>query len=364
MRFVFDDEQFKGIYASLGAEWYKEKYDWQLFETNDGIQGDLFNQNTEDRTYLNLFSALNWRIKPKWLIQTGINFNQTKYDLTDLFSEDGNDLSGSYQYDGVISPRLSITYKPSYKWSSAFLVSHGFSTPNSEETLTPDGNLNTEIRPEQGWNFENITKYNLPSKNLNFTLNLYSMRIKDLLVSKRLENDQYVGLNAGKTIHNGLELFLHHTFYKTKWIQMNYQMSYAYADFYFDDFIDDDQDYSGNDLTGTSPHTINLLVQAKIQDVYASANYFFRNQAPLRDDNSVFSESFQKVDLRVGYKKLFSEKYSIDVFASANNIFDEQYASMILINASSFGGNAPRYYYPGLPRHINAGLQFSYLWNR
>mgnify|MGYP000571665588 CR=1 FL=1 len=43
-----------------------------------------------------------------------------------------------------------------------------------------------------------------------------------------------------------------------------------------------------------------------------------------------------------------------------NNIFNEKYASMLLINASGFGGSAPRYYYPGEPNNYYAGLGLTY----
>ena len=36
---------------------------------------------------------------------------------------------------------------------------------------------------------------------------------------------------------------------------------------------------------------------------------------------------------------------------------------MLLINASSFGGAPPRYFYPGLPRNYYSGLSIKYLLN-
>jgi iron complex outermembrane receptor protein len=45
-----------------------------------------------------------------------------------------------------------------------------------------------------------------------------------------------------------------------------------------------------------------------------------------------------------------------------NNIFDEDYASQILINATGFGGNAPRYFYPGNPTNYYAGINMNYIF--
>jgi len=65
--------------------------------------------------------------------------------------------------------------------------------------LTPDGNINPEITPEKGWNFELGSRGKIASK-LTYELTLYSMRIRDLLVARRVGEDQFVGLNAGKKI--------------------------------------------------------------------------------------------------------------------------------------------------------------------
>ena len=47
-------------------------------------------------------------------------------------------------------------------------------------------------------------------------------------------------------------------------------------------------------------------------------------------------------------------------YGGIRNLFDAHYASMILINAPSFGGQPPRYYYPGTPRYFYLGLRFAF----
>jgi len=53
--------------------------------------------------------------------------------------------------------------------------------------------------------------------------------------------------------------------------------------------------------------------------------------------------------------------FDIGISAGVNNLLDTDYASMILVNAGSFGGNTPRYFYPGLP--INAFGRMSIRYN-
>jgi len=54
------------------------------------------------------------------------------------------------------------------------------------------------------------------------------------------------------------------------------------------------------------------------------------------------------------------KKISLDLFVGLNNIFDEKYAAMLLINATSFGTAKPRYYYPGEPVNYYAGINIKY----
>ena len=128
--------------------------------------------------------------------------------------------------------------------------------------------------------------------------------------------------------------------------------------FTVDETIDGEDDYSGNKLTGTAPHIFNAGIDySNKTGIYAHLNYKFVDAMPMRDDNSIFSESFQVMNCKVGYQKTFLDKWNLNVFAGINNLWDEHYASMILINAGSFGGNAPRYYYPGLPRNYFGGVE-------
>ena len=71
--------------------------------------------------------------------------------------------------------------------------------------------------------------------------------------------------------------------------------------------------------------------------------------------------------VRFVHIRLYARKYEIlnkslkmNIFFGLNNILNEKYASQILINASGFGGNAPRYYYPGNPINYYTGININY----
>jgi iron complex outermembrane receptor protein len=361
-RTMFSTSMIEQLNLKVGGEFFHENYDWQTYETNDGTIGELLSNNREIRSYYNIFAQANWIVFDNTKVVAGINLNDTNYDLTDRFLTDGDDQSGDYSFDFIASPSLMIEQRIAGVSNTNLivfgLVSHGFSPPTLEETLTPDGQINPDIQPEKGWNFEIGAKGNW--KNLTYNISAYSMQIDDLLVARRTDFDQFVGINAGKTQHNGLEVALEHQFQRDA-TDFTTFVNYTFSDYTFKEFIDGEDDYSENELTGTAPHLLTAGLRVKNDlGIYGNINYQYTDAMPMRDDNSIYSESYQLLNAKIGFEKTIWEDCSFDIYAGVNNIFDAQYASMILINAGSFGGNAPRYYYPGLPRNFYGGVRLKY----
>ena len=146
-------------------------------------------------------------------------------------------------------------------------------------------------------------------------------------------------------------------------IQISHNNAFSFNDYSFKDFKDLDNDFSGNDLTGVPDKTFNSQLFLNTgTGLYANINYHYIGQIPIRDDNSVYADSYQLVNTKMGYKKSIGDHFQIDGFLGVNNIFNEKYASMLQINAGSFGSNAPRYYYPGEPSNYYAGINLNYLF--
>ncbi len=340
---------------AIGLEAFSENYKWQTFVTNEGSLGNLLSDNQEDRKYINLFAQAYTPIGEHWTLMAGANLNHTIYSYQDQFDQDSIDLSGDYSFDWILSPRLGLTYRFENSLNLFATVSHGFSPPTLEETLTPEGAINPAIQPEQGWNFEMGARGKLFYK-FAYELTVYQMEIKDLLVAQRVGPDQFVGVNAGATRHFGIETFLTYRILANRH-KLSAFSTYTFNNYTFQDFVDEGNDYSGNQLTGTAPHQLNLgLDYSHHQGFYGNINFQYVDAFPMRDDNAVFSEAYQVMHSKIGFRKKIKDQLELDIFTGIRNLLNEKYASMILINAGSFGGNAPRYYYPGLPRNYFGGV--------
>jgi iron complex outermembrane receptor protein len=345
--------------ATAGIEYYNENYQWQTFITDGGNLGNALSNNQEIRSYLNVFLQTRLKIGDRIEAISGLNINQTEYDYEDRFTNDNIDLSGEFSFDFVVSPGLGASYRLSNGNYIYANIGHGFSPPTLEETLTPDGNINPDIRPERGWNFEIGSRGNI-SKSISYDISAYHMRIQDLLVARRVAEDQFVGINAGRTDHNGIEATVNYQIL-TKKHKLSLFSSYALSDHTFIDFVDGEDDFSGNALTGTARHHLNGGLDYNSSfGLYGNMTYKYLSSFPIRDDNSIFSDAYQVLDFKFGYRKLINEKLQLDIHFGIQNILDERYASMILINASSFGGALPRYFYPGLPRNTYSGVSLKY----
>jgi iron complex outermembrane receptor protein len=346
------------IRAMLGTEFFIEKYNWQTLQNKERTAGNLLSDNQESRLYTNIFFVSHLTLSKKFVLSASLNLNKTKYTYHDLFLTNG-DQSGTHKYKPVISPRLAFNWMYSEKISFFALVSHGFSPPTLEETLMPGGLRNTSIKPETGWNLEVGTKGSV-FKSLYFEVSAYYMKVRNLLVSRRAADDEYIGINAGTTNHPGLEFKLDYQLVdKPSWssfIRMNTNLT----NYHFAEFIDNGMDYSGNKLTGTPSSITNWMLETShAKGLFLNLHYQTVGRMPMRDDNTLFTDAYQLANLMAGYEKSF-KKLSISLSSGIQNLFDIHYASMILINATSFGSQSPRYFYPGLPRNFKSAISLRY----
>ena len=353
--------------SSIGVEYFDEHYQAQLFENlyeenngNGSLEGNRFSDQEQDRKYLNLFAQLSLQLTAKLKADLGLNYNHSRYILDDYLNESNVDNSGVYTYPRIFLPQAGLSYEAASDKFIYASISRGFSLPTVAETLTPEGAINPEIKPEIGFNYELGLKAQWLDKRLYTELALYTVQVNDLLVAERVGNDQYVGRNAGATDHNGVELLLNYrTSFSANWSLQPYG-SLALNDYSFDQFVDNDEDYSGNDLTGVADQVINLGLDVAFKNCFKfNINYRHTGSIPLNDANTLYSNAYDLVNLRTDYSFTLFSNLKTQVFAGINNVFDTAYAAQILPNATGFGGAEPRYYYPGEPINFYAGLNFT-----
>jgi iron complex outermembrane receptor protein len=349
-----------------GAEYFRDNYNGNTFQNlyrqNNGqgsLQGDQLTETDQKRRFYNIFGQLRTLLSSEFEIQAGLNYNKTIFDLTNFTQN----INQQYSYDGIFSPQLSFLFKPNSLKTVYFSVSRGFSLPATEETLTSEGTINPNIKPENGYNFELGGKFYFLNKKLYTEIAVYRMEIKDLLVAKRVGDDQYVGLNAGKTFHEGIEISLNHNWQMNRFFSLNSYLAGSLGKYEFKEFVDNGNDYSGNKLTGVPSNKVNagILLNTNL-GIYLNADYQFVDDIPMNDANTAFSDSYKIVNLKTGYRFEVLQNLNCNLAFGINNLTNEKYASLILPNALPVGTSSPRYYYPGLPVNYYGTLSLNYLF--
>ncbi|MEL0653239.1 TonB-dependent receptor [Algibacter sp. TI.3.09] len=355
---------------TLGGEFFKDRYISKNYENlyqeapeeSGSVEGDKFSDFKENRTYYNLFFESNYQASEKTMLSFGLNLNKTSYTLSDRFVSDENpDQSGDYSFKAILSPKFGISHQLSKHISLYSNISHGFSPPSTQETLLPDGLINTDIKPETGWNFELGTRSAFYNNRLQFNLALYRLDVRNLLVARRTGNDQFIGVNAGRTLHNGLETVIKYQWVTSKNISLHQYITYSLNYFKFKDFEDDGNNFSGNKLTGVPSNLLNTGLDLDTAfGLYTTVNYQYVGRIPMTDANTLFSDRYSVTNIKLGFKHNLNNNLKLSTYFGLDNVFNTHYASQILINATGFGGAAPRYYYPGQPLNYYAGVNLSY----
>jgi len=331
---------------SAGLEWLHENYFWRILENNSLLEKQ---KSKELRNQYNAYFNVETKLHPKLSLSLAGNLNATTYIITDLFANDATDYSGKFFNKMIFSPKLGINYRQNQQISLYASLGHGFSNPTVEESLNSAGFLNSNLKPEQGWTVDVGTKIIALSKTLFFDASAYYILLHNLLVTKRVSEELFFGENAGISSLKGLELQLKYR--PVELFQLTASLNGSENKFI--SFISDGIDYAEKELPGIPSINSHVDLQTRLfKKLQLNALYSYSGSQYLNDANSASTNNWQTLNFRAAYTLTIAKKFDMECIAAINNIFDERYASMVLINAPSFGGRAPRYYYPGMPRNV------------
>jgi iron complex outermembrane receptor protein len=224
--------------------------------------------------------------------------------------------------------------------------------------------VNTSLRPESGWNLDIGNRGILMEGRLEYDLTLYSVLLKDLLVTERLAEDVFTGVNAGSAWNRGLEFLVRGQLHRGREpgaFNTGGQLSYHQIKSTFTHFVDEGTDYSGKNLPGIPRQLLLAEWTGELRGFQVTTQYIFTGHQWMDDANSRRYNPYQLVNLRIDYgREISSGALDLKIYGGIRNLFNKHHASMILINAPSFGGSMPRYYYPGSPRYFYLGLGITY----
>jgi len=353
------DHAFGAIEAryTAGVEFQTATNVARNFGNNMG-DPDTLNFDDELRTRQAIFFAkADFTLPNGFFVTAGLSRNWLDYDIYRLVDVA---LDSSYQvgrsFDPVWIPHIGMTKQLNSQLAIRGDVSLGFSPPTIEEVRTNEGSINLGLEPERGINYELGLRGLVWNNRLQLDASAFYFQLSETIVQRESERGTTLFTNTGSTDQIGFEL-------ATTWFviqntqqtisSLEIQSAYTRHDFTFESYQKEDEDFSGNQLTGVAPHVWVTTVRLQTRlGFYANLSYNFTDEIPLNDANSVYADAYHLVQAKMGYRTALNTHWQLEIFAGVDNLLDQTYSLGNDINA--FGG---RYYQPAPNRNYFAGFK-------
>ncbi|HLK27249.1 MAG TPA: TonB-dependent receptor plug domain-containing protein [Puia sp.] len=347
IQFNFGTEAQKGFFSTKD---YRNK-----FGVSDSLQTD---DATNIWQYL-IFAQADIKFPHGWIVTAGGSFNKASVQNTRLSNVPPTAQTQTFQ--NKVPPRFALLKKITSTISVYGSIAGGFSTPTTSELIHTNGTIGTNLQPEDGVDYELGFRGSLLHDRLYFDVNGFLFHLNNTIVQRIDTNGVYYYLNAGSTRQNGIETYLSykiadnpHRFISNAKIWL----SETFDDFHYDDFKESPSgstsniDYSKNYLPGVAKQILvsGLDVETKI-GLYTNLTYTYTDKIYLNDANTSVAGSYNLLDARIGFRKIFAKKFRFEIFAGANNLTNTKYSLGNDINAA-----AGRYYNAAATRNYFIGI--------
>jgi len=344
---------------TFGGEYQAANYTARNYENTGGSTGALnFDDEIKIQSSL-LFLNSEMDLPADFYLTAGLSYNRLKYNLNRLVTNLQDDETGiaKKSFDPEVIPRVGLVKKFSPELSLHGSISYGFSPPTIEEFRTNEGSIALNLEAEQGTNYEVGMRGGLTNARFTYDITGFFFKLSETIVQQPSDrNSTVVFENTGATDQFGIEAATNWRIIQNdgKFIEsLSWDLSYSYHDFSFVDYQKQGEDYSGNELTGVAPHTVNSSWKVEtLAGLYLNLNYNFTDEIPLNDANTVYSEAYHLLQSKIGYSIPLFGNLNLDAFFGIDNLLDEKYSLGNDLNA--FGD---RFYQPAAPRNWFGGLK-------
>ncbi len=344
---------------TFGAEFQRGFEAARTYNNNAGTPDSL---RTDDEVIAKtgfIFGQAELELPADFILTLALSLNDTKYNITRLKQA----ATGQYKYNrdfkAVVSPRVALLKKLTDQVSAHVSISSGFSPPTEEELLPSDGSLNKDLEAEKGINYEAGLRGSTSNNRFTYDVVGFYFRLNETIVSRQNALGVAVFRNVGSTAQKGIETALGYTLLENQdqlLTLLKLWTSYTYSHFRFKEYQKDQEDLSGNKLTGVAPHTLTAGLDLNTKPgLYFNLTSNYVDKTLLNDENTVFADSYFILAARAGYRKSIARHFELEVFAGADNITDQKYSLGNDLNA--FGG---RYFQPAPNRNYYGGLTLKY----
>ena len=318
------------------------------------------------QTSVSPYAQFEYRISQQFITNIGVRYDYFEVDYTNNLSSpvDSRHLSPESQtleYDHV-SPKAGVVFNMSPLHDVYFNYRHGFRAPSVSQLFRAGSSAGTtELKPIKTDSFE-IGFRGLMANAFSYEIALYHMEKSDDIVSIVNSDDDRQSVNAGETIHQGIELGLSGPI--TTEITFNSSFSYSnqeYGDFTYTYFCfscspnNQVVNFDGNQV-GKAPKTLgNLAISYQplsLQGFTLEAELEHVGAYYTDETNTQNYQGHQLLNIRSQYQL----SKALEFYLRVQNLMDKRYSTY----TSNQVGSDEISYRPGSPMSLYAGIRANF----
>ena len=340
-----------------GMEFLQTNSDIKNYKNNFGKPGPPVKFDKISAVQSFVFNNFTIDLKNKWLLEAGLSFNFYEY----LFST-------SFPYGIPVNertfkpqwmPKFAVSYQLSSLVAWRAIVSKGYSPPTVPEIRSSNNEVNTNLQPENGWNYETGVRWRTKDNMLWWDASIFYYQLQQAIVRRldTLGNDYFV--NAGGTKQLGIESQLTIQLIRkrnAKFIRgLELNNSFTYSNFHFFNYSNGVTNYSGNKVTGVPSTVIVTGLTTAFpfrSEVYLQ--YYYGASLFLNDANTVSANAYSLFMLKAGSTLIKTHHFSLHLSAGIDNLLNEKYSQGNDLNAMG-----ERYYNAAMPRNFFCKVEVS-----
>jgi len=342
--------------VNLGIEWQQTNSDINNYGNVLGVRDTaqtLDKINTNQHFFFARYVA---DIYKKLHVEAALSFNFYNYEFKNVYPNDENFYTDR-SFTPQLMPRIALSYQITGDFAWRASISRGYSTPTTAEIRPTDHQINTDLTPEDGWNYETGFRLRNSDETMFLDASVFYYHLNNAIVPRFNADETEYYINAGSTNQPGFELYF------TDWIirqnsssfirGLQFNESLTLDKFTFSsDYHDAAGSYAGNQLTGVPEQVIITSFQIKFpQSLYLYVEHNYTARIPLNDNNTAFAPHYNLLQAKMGWRHQLGPKSHFEIYAGADNLLNEKYSLGDDLNAV---GN--RYYNAAPLRNFYAGF--------
>jgi iron complex outermembrane receptor protein len=315
------------------------------------------------------FAQADYELPAGLLLTAGASYNRLRYQIARVSSAATN--PGGYvvtqDFQPQVLPRVALLKEITSQLSAYASVSSGYSPPTEAELRPSDGTISRDLQAERGTSYEVGSRGTLLGGRLLFDVALFDLEQRNTIVSRSDAQGIQLFANSGTTHQRGAEVAASGYLWQpaapadaaSPAAGLRAWASYAYNRFRFGSYESaTGQQYGGNQLTGTAPHTLSAgLDFTQALGFYLNPTVSHQSTLPLNDANTDYAAGYWVFGSRAGWRRTVLGRLQLDLYAGLDNATDRRYSLGNDLNA--FGG---RYFQPAAARNYYGGALVGWRW--